>query len=416
VLDHRAIFVNALRSSSDESRKRIFDHIERHHAQDFANGRAGIELYEKLLSALRDSGMPEVMKEFERRFSSLLSLSPHAATQNLGPREEMIDQDLDVTTVLHHRRLIKEFPLLSPGPPHSNANLAPRKQIRWRPLPRFAVDQLVAKARASLEPISATIARIRAVASEIATAVNDRPRPDWRRPILYVAATSSIAMLGVFVISASFVSSPDVLAQAVNDGSPAGAPQALRPPTPTSKLLQPNHDPKEGRSPPSPANVTPSGGSRQPVVPAVPPQVDRSVSGVRNTSSVSVQAGRPRAVERNLGQRITIPGGVLVLPEVTYYGVPVILDVPGLGFVDVPEKEYARLYERLASSDPEQIEAAMVSLRAIKAAEDLEIEAAQRRPALSSDDTYLERDLSEPISFDRPSSSSRRPGRSPGLY
>jgi hypothetical protein len=132
---------------------------------------------------------------------------------------------------------------------------------------------------------------------------------------------------------------------------------------------------------------------------------------------MSVRAGRPRAVERNVGQRITIAGGVLVLPEVAYYGVPVILDVPGLGFVDVPEEEYARLYERLASSDPEQIEAAMVSLRAIKGAEDLEIEAAQRRPALSSGDTYLvERDLSEPISFDRPSSSSRRPGRSLGLY
>jgi hypothetical protein len=131
---------------------------------------------------------------------------------------------------------------------------------------------------------------------------------------------------------------------------------------------------------------------------------------------MSVQAGRPRAVERNVGQRITIAGGVLVLPEVAYYGVPVILDVPGLGFVDVPEEEYARLYERLASSDPEQTEAAMVSLRASKAAEDLEIEAAQRRPALSSDDTYLERDLSEPISFDRPSSSNRRPGRSLGLH
>jgi len=130
---------------------------------------------------------------------------------------------------------------------------------------------------------------------------------------------------------------------------------------------------------------------------------------------VAVQAARPRAVERNVGQRITIPGGVLVLPEVAYYGVPVILDVPGLGFVDVPEEEYARLYERVASSDPDQIEAAMVSLRAIKAAEDLEIEAA-RRPALSSDDTYLERDLTEPISFDKASSSGRRSGRSLGLY
>jgi len=283
------------------------------------------------------------------------------------------------------------------------------------PLRRLAVARLIAKARASLEPISAAIARIRA--SEITTAVRDRPRRDWRRTwMLNVAAFSSIAMVGVLVICTSFVSSPDVLAQAVNGGSPAGAPQAQRPPTPTSKLLQPNHDPKEVGSPPSPANVTPSGGSRQPVVRAVPPQVDRSASGATNTPSVAVQAGRPRAVERNVGQRITIPGGVLVLPEVAYYGVPVILDVPGVGFVDVPEEEYARLYERLASSDPEQIEAAMVSLRAIKAAEDLEIEAAQKRPALSSDDTYLERDLTEPISFDRPSSSSRRSGRSLGLY
>jgi hypothetical protein len=379
VLEHRAVFVNALRISGDEIRRRTFDTIEQHHAHDFANGRAGIELYEELLYALRDSGMPEVMKEFERRFFPLLSPSP--AHSNAGPREEMTDQDQDVT--------------------------------RWRPL-RTAVEQLVAKARSSLEPINAAIARVRAAASEITTAVRDRPRRDWRSTsILYVAAFLSIAMLGVFVICTSFVSSPDVLAQAVNGGSPAGAPQAQRPPTPTSKLREPNHDPKEVGSPPSSANVTPSGGSLQ----AVLPQVDRSVSGVRNTPSMSIRAGRPRAVERNVGQRITIAGGVLVLPEVAYYGVPVILDVPGLGFVDVPEEEYARLYERLASSDPEQIEAAMVSLRAIKGAEDLEIEAAQRRPALSSGDTYLvERDLSEPISFDRPSSSSRRPGRSLGLY
>jgi len=414
VLEHLAIFVNSLRSSSDETRKRIFDNIERHYAQAFANGRAGIYLYEGLLSALRGSGMPEVTKEFERRFFPLLSTSPHTATKNLGPREEMIDRDLDVTTVLHHRPLIKEFPLLTPDPPHSNANLGPRKEIRGRPLRRFALDQLVAKARASLEPINAAIARIRAVPSDIATAVNDRPVAYWRRTsILYVAAFSSIAILGVFAICTSFVSSPDVFAQAVNGGSPPGAPQAQRPPTSTSKLLQPNHDPKEVRSEPSPADITPSEGSRQPVLPAVPPQVDR-VSGVKNTSSGSVQAGRARAVERNVGQRITIADGVLVLPQVAYHGVPVILDVPRLGLVDVPEEEYARLYDKLASSDPKQIEAAMVSLRAIKAAADLEIEAAQRRHALSSDDTYFERDLTEPISFDTPSTV--RSGRSRGLY
>ncbi len=224
----------------------------------------------------------------------------------------------------------------------------------------------------------------------------------------------SIARLGVFVICASFLSSPDVLAQAVNGAPPAGTPQAQRAPAPTSKLIPTNPDPKEVRSPLSPANVTPSGGSRQPVVRTAPPQVDRP--GVRNAPSGSVQAGRPRAVERDVGRRITIAGGVLVLPEVAYYGVPVILDVPGLGFVDVPEDEYARLYEKLSSSDPEQIDAAMASLRAIKAADDFEIEAAQRRPALSSDGTGLEGDLSESISFDRPSNFRARGGRPRGLY
>src|SRR5262249_29576217 len=186
-----------------------------------------------------------------------------------------------LATVLHHRPLIKEFPLLTPGPSHSNAHLGPRKGMTDQ-------DQ------------------------DVTTALHHRPRRDWgRKSILYVAAFSSIAMLGVFVICTSFFSSPDVLAQAVNGGSPAGAPQAQRPLTPTSKLLQPNHDPKEVGSPPSPTNVTPSAGSRQPVVRAVPAQVDPLVSGVRNTPSLSVQAGRPRAVERNVGQRITIAGGVL---------------------------------------------------------------------------------------------------------
>jgi hypothetical protein len=115
-----AIFANALRGG-DEIRRRIFDTIEQHHAHEFGNGRAGIEFYEKLLYALRDAGMPEVMKEFERRFSPLLSPSPLHSNAHLGPRKGMTDQALDVTTVLHHRPLIKEFPLLSP-PPLSNAD------------------------------------------------------------------------------------------------------------------------------------------------------------------------------------------------------------------------------------------------------------------------------------------------------
>src|SRR5262249_59876734 len=41
VLEHRAVFVNALRISGDEIRRRIFYTIEQHHAHDFSNGRAG---------------------------------------------------------------------------------------------------------------------------------------------------------------------------------------------------------------------------------------------------------------------------------------------------------------------------------------------------------------------------------------
>ena len=75
VLEHHAVFVNALRSSH-EIRKRIFDVIEQHHANDFRDGREGVELYEELLSALRNSGMPDVVKEFERRFAPFLNPDP----------------------------------------------------------------------------------------------------------------------------------------------------------------------------------------------------------------------------------------------------------------------------------------------------------------------------------------------------
>jgi hypothetical protein len=101
VLEHQAVFVNALRSGH-EIRKRIFDVIEQHHANDFRNGREGIELYEELLSALRDSGMPEVMKEFERRFSPLLNPDPPLGNAELGARRESVDQD--VATARQDRR------------------------------------------------------------------------------------------------------------------------------------------------------------------------------------------------------------------------------------------------------------------------------------------------------------------------
>ena len=62
--------------------------------------------------------------------------------------------------------------------------------------------------------------------------------------------------------------------------------------------------------------------------------------------------------------------------EVAYYRVPIILDVPAIGSLEVSEKEYARLFKQLSSSDQAQVDGAIASLRAIKAAKDAEVEAA----------------------------------------
>jgi hypothetical protein len=141
-------------------------------------------------------------------------------------------------------------------------------------------------------------------------------------------------------------------------------------------------------------------------VPLPQSQIDQSpLPGVKQQPSSAVQEVRRRAVYRELSRRIDIAGGALALPKVEYYGVPVILDVPGLGLVDVHEDEYARLYEKLLSSDSGQVEEAMSSLRRIKASEEAEVEAHERGPerARPSDvqdlSGRLSGDLSEPIFF-----------------
>ena len=129
------------------------------------------------------------------------------------------------------------------------------------------------------------------------------------------------------------------------------------------------------------------------------------LTGVEQQPSSAVQEVRRRAVYREITRRINIAGGVLALPKVVYYGVPVILNVPGLGFVDVPEDEYARLYEKLSSSDSEQIEEAMSSLRRITALEKAEVEAHERGPERAGPGDIQDlsgrtsKDLSEPIFF-----------------
>ena len=190
-----------------------------------------------------------------------------------------------------------------------------------------------------------------------------------------------------FAAFAFLVSSYPALAEESNGTGPVrlNAPR-VQAPAPVIK-------PKLIRSPPAVGNVGAGQDAPQPQSRTDQPPL----SGVKQQPSSAVEQVRPRVAHRELSRRIDIAGGVLALPKVEYYGVPVILDVPGLGFVDVPEDEYARLYEKLSSSDSGQVEEAMSSLHRMKALEEAEVEALERGPERAGPGDV--QDLSEPIFF-----------------
>jgi hypothetical protein len=199
-----------------------------------------------------------------------------------------------------------------------------------------------------------------------------------------------------FAAFAFLVSSYPALAQQSND---TGGPVRLN--APRLEAPPPLIRPKLIRAPPVAGNVDAGQDTPQPQS-----QADQApLGGVKQQPSSAPQQVRPRAVYRGIARRINIADGVLALPKVVYYGVPVILDVPGLGFVDVPEDEYARLYEKLSSSNSEQVEEAMSSLRRLKALEDAEVEAHERGPEragpgdIQDSSGRISRDLSEPVFF-----------------
>ena len=170
------------------------------------------------------------------------------------------------------------------------------------------------------------------------------------------------------------------------------------------KPIQENRISRQIRSAPLPGHVGAGQDTQRSSTTDRPP-----LMGEEHVPGSGVQKVRPRAVYREPARRINIAGGVLVLPVVGYYGVPVILNVPDLGYVDVPEDEYARLYDKLSSSDSEQVQEAMSSLRKLKELEEAEVEAAQRGPERM--EPADREDLSEPIFFDTaPRTETRRRG------
>ena len=214
----------------------------------------------------------------------------------------------------------------------------------------------------------------------------------------YLASAGELILMTritTFAVFAFLVSSYPALAQDSNGTGP------VRLNVPRVGAPLPVIKPKLIRSPAAAGNVGAGQDALQPQS-----RTDRPpLTGVEQQPSSAVQQVRPRAVYREITRRINIAGGVVALPKVVYYGVPVILDVPGLGFIDVPEDEYARLYEKLLSSDSKQVEEAVSSLRRIKALEEAEVEAHERGPErtgpgdIQESSGRISKDLSEPIFF-----------------
>ena len=92
VFEHQAAFMETLRAGR-VMRKRVFDTLEQCHARDFGNGRAGMRLYEDLLSAVRDAGVPEAAEEFENRFFPLLNPNRTRSDAGFGTPEETSNQN-----------------------------------------------------------------------------------------------------------------------------------------------------------------------------------------------------------------------------------------------------------------------------------------------------------------------------------
>ncbi|MFZ2143997.1 MAG: hypothetical protein WAV78_44860 [Xanthobacteraceae bacterium] len=100
MVEHQVAFIQALRSGH-KMRKRMFDTIEQRHKNDFVRSRRGMGLYEDLLSAVRVSGVPEAVDEFESRFLPLLDSDQTRGDADVGTQEEMAQHG---TTEMQNRR------------------------------------------------------------------------------------------------------------------------------------------------------------------------------------------------------------------------------------------------------------------------------------------------------------------------
>jgi hypothetical protein len=105
-----------------------------------------------------------------------------------------------------------------------------------------------------------------------------------------------------------------------------------------------------------PSAVAPSITVRQP-----PPEHSLTdLPGLRHVPSV---ASLPSMRSRPIIRHVLVGGVSLDVPAIAIVGVPYVIDVPGLGWVYVPEGEYPTLFEMLTSDDTVQVEAGYARLQ-----------------------------------------------------
>ena len=90
------------------------------------------------------------------------------------------------------------------------------------------------------------------------------------------------------------------------------------------------------------------------------PTADNDRLDVRRVPDVSSLPGMSR---RPIARHVRIHGIDFDIPAIVVVGAPYVIDVPGLGWVYVPEDEYPELFAMLTSDDPDQVEAAYERLQ-----------------------------------------------------
>jgi hypothetical protein len=138
--------------------------------------------------------------------------------------------------------------------------------------------------------------------------------------------------------------------------SPLNAPQR-----PVVRYAPPQgrtEDPSAGRIAIPGLRYVPSASSR---APTKVPSADRiTIPGLRYVPSAS---GLPGMRRRPIVRQVVVNGIEFGVPAIVAVGTPYVIDVPGLGWVYVPEDEYPTLFAMLTSDDQAQVEAAYTRLQ-----------------------------------------------------